>query len=92
AAFYAWGELTDPTDLEGFTAQPGDAPLFPDVPSSVMTDWYNYNGMTHQLTSKSHVYLLKTGGAVYKMRIESYYKNMGGVPTSGYYSFVWKEL
>ncbi len=92
AAFFAWGELTDPTDIAAFTEQPAMAPLFPDIPSSVMTDWYNYNGQTHQLSSKSNVYLIKTGDKVYKLRIEGYYKNVGGVPTSGNYSFVWKEL
>lgn len=92
AAFLAWGELGDPTDIDGFIAQPGGAPLFQDVPSSAFSGWYNYNGQTHTLTSKSHVYLIKTGDVVYKVRVESYYKNMSGVPVSGHYSFIWLEL
>ncbi|UCD64730.1 MAG: HmuY family protein [Candidatus Zixiibacteriota bacterium] len=92
AAFLAWSELTDPTDIDAFTAQPTGAPLFPDIPGSALTEWYDYDGQTHQLTSKSHVYLLKTGGTVYKLRIESYYANIGGVPTSGHYTFIWNEL
>jgi hypothetical protein len=91
-AFPAYTELTDPTDINAFTAQP-EAPMFPDIPSSVLTDWYNYTGPPlHQLLSKEHVYLIKTGNKVYKMMIESYYKNVGGVATSGWYTFIWKEL
>ncbi len=91
--FYAYTELTDPTDIDGFTSQPAGAPLFPDIPSSALTDWYNYTGPPlHQLLSKDNVYLLKTGDKVYKMMIESYYANVGGVPTSGHYTFIWKEL
>ncbi len=92
AAFLAWTELVDPTDIDAFVMQPSGAPLFPDIPGSVMTEWYDYNGQTHQLTSKSNVYLVKTGQLVYKLRIESYYANIGGVPTSGYYTFIWAEL
>ena len=92
AAFLAYSELTDPTDIEAFTAQPSGAPMFPDIPGSAMTDWYDYNGQTHQLTSKGEVYLIKTGDAVYKVRIESYYTSIMGTPASGYYTFIWSEL
>ena len=92
AAFPAFGELTDSTDIDAFTAQPAGAPMFPDIPSSALTEWYSYNGQTHQLTSKSDVYLIVTGGSVYKMRIESYYANISGTPASGHYTFVWNKL
>ncbi|MEW6411174.1 MAG: HmuY family protein [Candidatus Zixiibacteriota bacterium] len=92
AAFLAWSELDDPTDIDAFIEQPTGAPLFPDIPGSALTDWYDYNGQTHQLTSKSHVYLIKTGQVVYKLRIESYYEEIGGVPVSAHYTFIWNEL
>ena len=93
AAFPAYTELTDPTDIDGFTAQPAMAPMFPDVPSSVFTDWYNYTGPPlHQLLSKENVYLVKADGKVYRVKIESYYANVGGVPTSGWYTYIWSEL
>ena len=93
AAFFAYTELTDPTDIDGFTTQPSGAPLFTDIPSSALTDWYDYTGAPlHQLLSKDHVYLLKTGDKVYKLMIESYYANVGGLPTSGWYTFIWAEL
>lgn len=92
AAFLAWGELTDPTDIDGFTAQPGGAPLFPDIAGSALTDWYTYTGPPlHQLPSNSEVYLLKTGDKIYKLRIESYYGE-DGASASGNYNFIWAEL
>lgn len=91
AAFLAWGELADSSDIDAFTAQPS-APLFPDIAGSALTDWYNYSGPPlHKLPSKSEVYLLKTEGKVYKLRIESYYGE-DGVSASGNYNFIWKEL
>lgn len=92
AAFLAWGELIDPTDIDGFTAQPGGAPLFPDIAGSALADWYTYTGPPlHQLPSNSEVYLLKTGDKVYKLRIESYYGE-DGASNSGNYHFIWAEL
>lgn len=90
--FYAYTELTDPTDIDAFTAQPA-APMFPDIPSSALTDWYIYTGPPlHQLLSNDHVYLVQSGDKTYKMQIESYYANVGGTPTSGHYTFIWNEL
>lgn len=90
--FYAYTELTDPTDIDAFTAQPA-APLFPDIPSSALTNWYNYTGPPlHQLLSNDHVYLVQSGNEVYAMQIESYYANIGGTPSSGHYTFIWREL
>lgn len=92
AGFFAYTELQDPTDLAGFTQQPAGAPLFTDIPGSVLTDWYDYNGQTHQLSSRNHVYLLRSGDRLYKMKIVTYYANRDGVPASGVYTFVWNEL
>ena len=92
AAFLAFGELIDPTDIDGFMQQPTGAPMFPDIAGSAMTEWYSYTGPPlHQLPSKSEVYLLKTGDKVYKLRIESYYGEDGSA-ASGNYNFIWVEL
>jgi hypothetical protein len=92
-AFPAFTELVDSTDIDGFTEQPSGAPMFPDIPLSVLTDWYTYTGPPmHQLLSNDHVYLIRTGDKLYKMMIESYYANVGGTPTSGHYTFIWNEL
>lgn len=92
AAFWAFTELDDPTDIEGFTAQPTGAPVFTDIPGSVLTDWYDYNGQTHEISSKDAVYLIQTGGRVYKMQIQSYYGDVDGQPASAHYSFRWDEI
>jgi len=92
-AFYAYTELVDPTDIDAFATQPSGAPMFEDIPSSALTDWYNYTGPPlHQLLSHEHVYLIRSEGKVYKLKIESYYANVGGIPTSGWYTFIWNEL
>ena len=92
AAFPAFDELTDPTDIDGFAAQPTGAPMFADIPSSAMTEWYDYDGQTHTLNSKGNVYIIKTATGLFKFQILSYYKNVGGTRTSGYYTFKWAEL
>ena len=99
-AFQAYGELSDPTDIDELTTVPAGAPFFPDFVSSVfngsLTDdsklWYDYDPQTHTLTSKGHVYVIDVGGAVYKMQIVSYYADVGGAPVSAHYTFIWKEL
>ena len=93
ATFLAYTELTDPTDINAFAAEPTGAPLFPDVPSSVMLDWYTYTGAPlHQILSNEHVYLINDGTDVYKLIIDSYYQNISGTPTSGWYTFRWAKL
>ncbi len=92
AAFQAWGEITDPSDIDAFTAQPTGAPLFSDIPGSAMTEWYTYNGETHQLSSDGNVYLVKSGGHIYVVQIESYYGEVDGAPASAHYTFMWKAL
>lgn len=91
-AFPAYGELATATDIDAFTSQPA-APMFPDIFASALVDWYTYTGPpSHQLLSNEHVYLIRTAGSVYKLQIVSYYANIGGVPTSGWYTFDWAEL
>jgi len=93
AAFPAYTELATAHDIAAFTSQPSGAPMFGDIPQSVLTEWYTYTGPpSHQLLSNNDVYLIRTGGLVYKLKIESYYGNVGGVPTSGWYTFHWAEL
>lgn len=91
-AFQAYTVLTDdPTDIDAFTTQP-DAPMFEDIPGSALTEWYDYDDETHILTSKEYVYLVSTGDAVYKLQIQTYYANIGGSPTSAWYTIRWAEL
>ena len=54
--------------------------------------WYNYDGVTHVLSSKNHIYLINTGSSIYKMQIKNYYGEVGGSPVSAIYTFQWREL
>jgi hypothetical protein len=92
AAFQAFGEIADPTDIDEFTEQPAGAPLFADIPGCALTEWYSYNPQTHQLSSTNHVYLVRSGSLLYKMKISGYYADQGGVPVSAVYTFIWNEL
>jgi hypothetical protein len=96
AAFDAFTELTDSTDINAFTAQPTGAPMFPDQFSSIFSHgsvtWYDYNSSTHVISSKGFVYLIKSQGKLYKLMIEGYYANVGGSPVSGHYTFIWNEI
>lgn len=98
-AFPMYGELNDPTDIEEVTMQP-PSPMFTDFLNSIFAgdlfddsrNWYDYDGVTHLLTSKGYVYLVKTDIAVYAVEIVTYYGDFGGTPQSGVYTFDWKEL
>jgi len=101
ATFQAYTQMSDPTDLAGLTEHPAGSPMFPDFISSIfngsLTDdaqlWYDYDGTTHTLSSKSHVYLVKTDDStVFKMQIDGYYADIAGNIESGYYTFRWKKL
>jgi len=91
AAFQAFTELEDPTDIDGFTAQPA-APLFADILSSALTDWYNYNPTLHLLETKGEVYLIQSGDSIFKLQIISYYQNIGGTASSAYYTINFVRL
>ncbi|MFH1686725.1 MAG: HmuY family protein [bacterium] len=93
AGFFAWSELTDPTDIDGFTTQPSGAPMFGDIPHSTMTEWYDYDGQTHRLTSKGDCYLIKVDDStIFKLKIDSYYTSVGGAPVSGYITITYDQL
>ena len=52
--------------------------------------WYDYNVMTHVLTPKNQVYVVRaTGGAYYKLQMTGYYDMAG---SSGYPTFRWATV
>ncbi len=89
--FLAYTELDDKTDIAAFTAQPA-APLLPDLISSALTDWYDYDPLIHQLASKGEIYLINSDDVIYKLYISSYYANVAGQGTSGYYTIIFVQL
>jgi len=93
AGFWAYTTLgNEPSDIDAFTLQPSGAPLFSDTAGSALTDWYDYDDVTHILSSKNHVYLIRSAGRLYKLQILGYYAKQGGTSVSGIYSFKWNEI
>lgn len=83
--------------LEDYTALEPDAAFITDEPDSDEDDnddpeyafggWYDYDFMTHVLSPKLQVYVVRsTEGALFAVQIEDYYSEAG---TSGYMDFRW---
>lgn len=101
SAYPAYQELgANGTDIDAFTSQDPQAPMFRDFRSSVFVqdliddtkNWYNYDGDTHRVTSRGRTYLINTGADFFKLQILSYITNIEGVPQPGYYTVEWKQL
>lgn len=64
-----------------------DANMDPDYAFEQGDGWYDYNPMTHVLTPKSLVWVVKTnGGSTIKLEITKYYDDAG---TAGWFAFHW---
>jgi len=62
----------------------------PDYGFAQLGPWYNYNVMTHLLTPKDQVYVVRTpSGVHYKLQLTGYYDNAG---SAGFPTFRWKEI
>ena len=62
----------------------------PDYAFAKLGPWYTYNVMTHLLTPKDQVYVLRSAtGTYYKMQMTAYYDKAG---SSGYPTFRWKAV
>ncbi len=94
SAFPIYDGLQDRTDFDGITNvnQYGPPRWVNDELQSAFTvsDWYNYNSTTHQLTSKRHTYVIQSGGKNYKVEIVSYYDP--DTQASGTYTINWAEI
>lgn len=52
-------------------------------------EWYSYDSTTHVLSSKNHVYVIDTELGLIKMQILNYYREVEGIPMSGFITFRW---
>lgn len=92
-AYEVWQDQADPTSFDETQVAPTQPQAyFADQFGSVMSEWYNYDGNTHTLTSKNHVYVIRDGGHHYKLQIIAYYADINGTPVSGWYTFRWLAL
>jgi len=82
-------------DFDGLGTAPPDMGGSYEVDSitSVFGDWYDYNGETHELTTRNHVYVLKLDSDSYfKLRITNFYKVIEDAPVSGWITIEYDEL
>lgn len=79
----ASGYVTDQADS-------ADEDPDPDYAFTQRGTWYSYNVMTHVLTAKDQVYVVRgTTGAYYKLQLTGYYDQAG---SSGYPTFRWATV
>jgi len=82
--------MTDATDFNFYTSAITVPQAYAqDEQGSIFTNWYNYDGQTHTLSSRGDIYLVQSDGKTYKVKIETYYGDTG---QSGNYIWYWEEL
>lgn len=94
AGVYPAYDDPDYDEFPEFTSAPPDmgGSYQQDSMHSALTDWYDYNGQTHEVTSMGHVYLIDTGTTVFKFEITNYYKVIEGSPVGGWISLRYQEM
>jgi hypothetical protein len=76
-----------------FPDEPVDVPfLVRDRAGGALLDWYAYDGTTHTLYSRYHVYGVSSGGHLYKLQILGYYGDVQGAPASALYQLRYAEV
>lgn len=74
----------------------GELPDLPfldkDMTGGPFIAWYQYDGTTHALWSRYHVYGVRDGDRLYKLQILGYYGDVGGAPVSALYHLRYAEV
>lgn len=60
--------------------------LIEDEAGGAFLEWYAYEGTTHALYSRFHVYGVRRGDDVFKVQVLGYYGDVAGAPVSAVYS------
>lgn len=88
----AFTEVTSPP-ASGWTTDAvdgDDANMDPDYAFEQGDGWYDYNPMTHVLTPRPLVWVVKTnGGSMIKLEITKYYDDAG---TAGWFTVHWSPM
>jgi len=91
----ASGAAFGPLDVSVF-AFPDEAVDVPfwivDAAGGVFWRWYAYDGSSHTLYSRYHVYGLRSGGTLYKLQVLGYYGDVQGAPVSALYQLRYAEV
>jgi len=91
----AAGAAFGPLDISvfAFPDNPVDVPFWiVDAAGGVFWRWYAYDGSTHTLYSRYHVYGLRSGGKLYKLQVLGYYGDVQGSPVSALYQLRYAEV
>lgn len=86
----AFGPLSAPTLLAD--SVPEVPFLIEDYAGGPFLDWYAYDGSTHAIYSRYHVYGVRRGDELYKVVILSYYGEEQGAPISALYQVLAARL
>ncbi|HEY0465487.1 MAG TPA: HmuY family protein, partial [Polyangiaceae bacterium] len=86
----AFGQL-ELSSLRGDTA-PEVPFLAADKAGGAFLDWYAYDGTSHALYSRFHVYGVRRGDLLWKVQISSYYSEQDNAPLSGLYRIRYAAL
>jgi hypothetical protein len=83
--------ILEGAQFESLAEAPTDAVWITDQdPDLAMFDWYDYDMVTHLLSAKDRVYLIRSSeDAVFKLQIVDYYSSAG---SSGFLQFYWAPL
>lgn len=80
----AFGPL--PASVFAFPDEPVDVPfLIDDRAEGAFLRWYAYDGATHTIYSRYHVYGVRSRGTLYKLQVLSYYTEVAGAPVGARY-------
>lgn len=63
-----------------------------DAAGGAFLDWYDYDGTTHALWSRQHVYGVRDGAKLWKVQILGYYGEVAGAPVSALYQIRYAEV
>lgn len=86
----AFGPLAAPTFL--LDEEPEYPFLITDKTGGAFLGWYAYDGSTHALWSRYHVYGVDTGTQRFKVQILGYYGEVQGAPVTALFSLRYAEV
>jgi hypothetical protein len=74
------------------TAIPDTPFLYTDVAGGAFYRWYAYDGPSHALWSRWHVYGIRDGARTWKLQVVSYYGQSMGAPVSALYKVRYADV
>jgi hypothetical protein len=88
---WAFGPLS--VSFFAFPEEPIEVPFrILDGAGGTFLGWYAYDGTTHTVYSRYHVYGVRSGDKLYKLQILGYYGDVEGAPVSALYQLRYAEV